>query len=797
MRAVAVNNHINEGFLLGDWHVQPLRGQVTGRDESRYLSPKAAGVLMCLAAQPGEIVSRHQLLESVWGTGRGSQEALSHAVSALRSAIDDHRENPQFIQTVPRRGYRLLVTPQPVSETVSPAADVPPEPAAGGAGFFGELKRRGVVQTGLTYLVLGWLLLQVADVVFDQLLLPRRLGTFVTVLIIAGFPMALVLAWFIDIVEGRAVLHRPDPQDVSTNTVRRGYTAILGALLLAAAGVYSYDYFIGLPGTGELDTTVAAGEISLDTPVEPNGIAILPFHNIDGSDTTRIFAEGLAEDLTDRLAKVPSLRVSSRNDSVLLPTSVASEEVRRRLRVSYYLEGSVRLLDDRMRVVIQLIDSANGFHLLSRSFDFDRREFFAIQDEITKQTVAALRPQLPPDTRVVPDAVTANENLDAYVLYRRGMDALHRPETADSIKAALGWFGRALAADPEYAAAHAGKCIAYVTGFDVVADRGYIARAEESCAAALARNPNLDIVYVALGELYERTGQYSDAEDAYQRALSIDPHNVTALTGLASIYHRNQQTELAEQKYREAIGLQPGNWRTYDALGTFLYRIGRYREAAENYRKVLSVDPENRQGYGNLGAALMMSGDFAEAVPAFMRSIEIEPQTVAYSNLGMMYYYLGQLDESVAAHEKAAALAPNDHLTWSNLGDALSFTDDTDRAKAAFQRAEKLAEDKLAVNASDADTLIELAWIKAMLGKSDEALELIGPAKRIKPGDPYIHFISGLVLVKAGKTALAYDDLEAAVEMGFPAVMLAAEPHLRSLKGDPRFAALTGPRTGN
>lgn len=786
-----MNLPLKEGFLLGELHVQPLRGQVSRGDESWHLSPKAAEVLVCLAAHPGEIVSRSQLLEAVWGSGCGSQEALSHAMSALRAAIGDPREHPRFIQTLPKRGYRLLVAPTPVRGSDRPPQDAVEDAAPPKPDFFSELKRRGVMQTGLTYLVLGWLLLQIADVTFDQLLLPRWLGTFVTVLVIAGFPIALVLDWFIDIVEGKAVLDRSRPPRTKKSAASRTYTAVVGALLLASVGVYSYDYFIGLPGSRDLDVSVTGGDMAPDTPVDPNGIAILPFLNIDGSDGTRTFAEGLAEDLINRLAKVPSLRVSARRDSFSLPSNAGSFEVRKRLGVGYYLEGSVRLLEDQMRVVIQLIDSVKGVQVLSRSFDFDRRQFFAIQDQITNLMVANLRPALPQDTRVVPDSLTENTNLDAYVLYRRGMDALHRPQTAESIKEALDWFEQSLAADPEYAAAHAGKCIAYVTGFDVATDTDFIDLAEKSCAAALTRNPNLDIVHTALGDLYLRTGQNARAESAYQEALSINANNVEALIGLATVYHRGQQPELAEQKYRQAIGLQPGNWRTYDELGTFLFELGRFPEAADNFRKILSVDPQNLQGYGKLGAALMLSGDFAGAAPAFQHSIAIEPHRDAYSNLGMMYYYLGKTDEAVAALEKAAELAPGDHLSWSNLGDALSFTDNLDRANAAFRRAEGLAESRLSVNPRDATTLIDLAWIKAMLGKTQEARELVARASGFNSDDPYVHFISGLVLVKAGEVAQAYDELEVAIQMGFPLEMLTAEPQLRQLRDDPRFIAMT------
>jgi tetratricopeptide (TPR) repeat protein len=788
-----VSEDLFQGFRLGDLLVEPLKGQVKGRHGSRHLSPKAVEVLLRLARNPGGILSRDALLDEVWGAGRGSQEALGHAISALRYALDDHPENPRYIQTLPKRGYRLLVEPVSLQHAVSPS-DEPDFPelsfsARANADFFNELKRRGVVHTGLTYVVLGWLVLQVADVTFDQLLLPRWFGTFVTLLVIAGFPIALLLAWFIQIVEGRAVLDRRRDSRTSTKVFSRPYTATLGALLLASIGVYAYDYYVGLP---ESDDAIPAADarLEIEAPIEPNSIAVLPFLNIDGSEETRIFGEGLAEDVINRLAKVPSLRVSARGDSFSLPSSASSDDVRKRLRVSYYLEGSVRLAEQQMRVIIQLIDSANGFHVLSRTFDRDRQEFFEIQDEITSLTVANLRLLLPPETQVILKASDEYPDLDAYVLYRRGMDAFHRPKTTESIDEALDWFNQALAIDPDYAAAHAGICTTYASGFSVTSNPDFIDKAEQFCAAALQRNPNLDIVHLALGDLYLHTGQDRNAESAFKRALEINVNNVPALVGLADVYYNQQQIALAEDTYRQAIGLQPGNWTTYNALGWFLHQNGRYAEAAEQFKHLVSIDTGNMQGYSNLGTSLMMSGNFADAAPAFMRSIEIEPSRNAYGSLGILYYYLGQLDEAVVALQQAVEMAPNDHLAWANLGDALSFTDNTELAQTTFRTAEKLAENRLTVNPTHAETLIDLAWIKAMLGKTQEAKEAIARARASTPGDPNVYFIGALIAVRSGEMSSAYQDLEAAIEKGYPLEMLAAEPHLRSIREDPQFLAL-------
>ena len=784
-----MNEDLLQGFRLGDLRVDPVRRLVTGPAGTRHLSPRAMEVLLRLASRPRLLWTRAELLADIWGDGRGSPESLHHAISDLRHALDDHPDRPHYIQTLPRRGYRLLVEP------VAGAGDAPglsPASRGGKRGFADAVKRSGVVETGLAYLISGWLVIQVADATFEQLMVPPRFGTLVTVLVIAGFPVALLLAWLIAVLGRRSGEGRRGPRP-TLNVAGRTATCVGGAMALAAGGVYLYDQSVGLPMVyASLQRPVA--ELASPTPIEPNSIAVLRFLNIDGSEETEIFSNGLAEDVMSRLASVPSLRVSARGDAFSLPPNASSEAVRARLRVRFYLEGSVRLKDRALRVVIHLINSENGFRVLSRTFSRDRTRFFEVQDEITNLTVATLRVALPPETQAGPGIYGERTDVDAYVLYRHGMDVLHRPITADSVEEALSWFRRSLEIDPEFAAAHAGLCSAHVEGFSVTSEPDYIAKAEDACARAIAHNPNLDVVHSALGRLYAGTGRDREAATAFNRALAINVNSVEAMSGLAQIHYRAQRLEDAEGMYRRAVGLQPGNWATHNALGWFFYQNGRYDEAAEQFRNIVSIDASNWQGYSNLGSALMLSGNFADAAPAFSRALEIEPRHDTYSNLGLLYYYLGKTSEAVAAHRQAVELAPNDHLNWANLGDALSFTPDSRAARAAFGTAERLAERKLSINPQDPGTLIDIAWIKAMLGKPEEAQRVITRARELTPGDPYVHFVGALVAIRAGKTATVYDDLEAAAAMGYPLKLLAAEPHLRSLRGQPEFEALTGER---
>ena len=779
-----------QGFYLGEFLVEPLKGQVTGRAGSTHLPPKAVEVLLCLARAPGKLVTRETLLKKAWGSGKGSPETLSHAVSEIRHALDDHPENPTFVQTLPRRGYRLVIDPELAADhSASVVLGAKGGAQPGDIGFLENLRRRGVFETALAYLIVGWLLIQVADIVFGQLHLPAWAGTFVTVLVIAGFPIAIVLSWYLEFRDGRAIVHQLSAADARRRRFSRTYMSVMGALAIAAIGVYAYDQSIGLPEAKSPEPVALARDVQLP-PIAANSFAVLPFLNLDGSHETQIFADGLVDDVITQLSRVPGLRVASRGDSFTLAPNSASQDVRDRLRVEMYLEGSVEMAANRMRVIVQMIDSSDGFHILSRKFDRTREDFFDIRDEITSLTVANIRVALPPDVRASSLKVMEDPSLNAYVLYRRGIAAARQPRTIDTISSALGWFDAALSIDPEYAAAHAGKCAVYVDGYIEVDDASFIAQAESACATALALNPNLDIVHTALGDLYRSTGQWNDAETAYQKALAIDPSSVASLTGLGTIYTRQKRPDEAEASLRKAIDIHPGDYRAYNRLGTFLYQTGRFPEAVEQYQYVVALEPDDMNGISNLGSAYMLIGNFAAGAAAYQRAIDIEPTKNAYSNLGMMHYYSGNLDAAIENLTNALELQPNDHLARSNLGDALWIAGREDEARQEFKKAETMVESALRVNPNDPFSMMDLAWIFAMLDKPDDARALMDRARGLAPDDPYTHYIDALVFLRTGDKDAALAALESAADKGYSRQLLAAEPHLADLRKDTRFSAI-------
>lgn len=745
-------------------------------------------VLVCLAQRPGELVTRDDLLDEVWGANRISQDALSHAVSEIRHALDDHHEDPCFLQTLPKRGYRLLVAPDPVAETAPSLVGGGNDGIRGGdIGLFQNLRQRGVLETGLAYLVVGWLLIQIADIVFGQLYFPQWTATFVTVLVIAGFPIALVVSWFIDIRDGRAVVDVVSPVDARRRRISRTYISVVASLAIAAVIVFVYDRSIGLP---EAEPAAASATDAYLPPIAQNSIGVLPFLALDFSEESRIFANAIAEDLIDSLSRVPGLLVASRGDSFTLSPNSPSARVRERLRVAMYVEGSIHVNNSAMRVVVQLIDSESGFHVLSRTFDRDLGDYFAMRDEITELAVANVRVALPPETRAIPASVAINPEIDIYITYRRGVDALRQADVKDRIDEALQWFDAALEVDPGYAAAHAGKCDAYVKAYLWKFDPAYIDAAEQACANALALNPNLDVVYASLGDLRTATGHLDSAENAFLDALAIDPNNVAALIGLGEVYRQLQRPNEAEASLRDAIGQHPGDWSAYNALGRFYFHSGRFAEAAEQYRIMVALDDTNVRGLTNLTAALVLAEDFEAAEPVSRRALELDPSSITYSNFGLLLYNLGRYEEAVAVHRQAVASADMDYTALANLGDALWAAGSRTQSRAVFAKAEELADAALEVNPNDGFILMDLAWIKASLGKHEQARRLIDRALQTVPDDPYVHYYNGLMLNRLGDTAGALDALGSAVDLGYSTRLLSIDPYLANLQENTKFEEL-------
>ncbi len=775
-----MDNELLDGFHLRDIRIEPLTGTVRKPDGEAHLPSRSVEVLLCLAKNPRRLIPREEILEKVWGDSQGSSEALSHAIGDIRQALGDRADDPTFVQTVPRRGYRLLAEPRPIhDEPRRRKTDVVAPP------FWEALIRHGVVQALIAYLAIGWLALQFADTTFANLNLPAWSGKFLTFAYIGGIPIVILLSWFLEIAEGRIVDDKGQHRGSLLAGLGRNYLAIVAAYVVAGVGAGVYQLLVGFEGP-TVSTPIVAAEPEPDIdeviPVRDNSVAVLRFANLDGSETTELFSAGLSEDILDRVARVPGLLVPARGDSWSLPLNATSDEVRNRLRVAYYLEGSVRMVDEKIIVVAQLIVSGDGFHLVSRTFEKEEARFSDLQREIADLVVAQLKVAMPSDVQRTAVYENDDANIDAYVEFRRGRDALDQPRRAETLAAAAEHFGNALQIDPEYAAAHAGLCVTYLERYRLEGDNSYIDDAEQACGAAVMTSPRLPAVHSATASLYLLTGRIAEAEAAYDAALELDPRNARAMLGLRRVYLRQQRYEEAEAVISRSIDIQPGNWKALNDLGELQFALGRYDDAAESFKKALYLNADNFVAIGNMGTSYMLAGKFEESIRAYKWSLSIEDDPTMLSNLGVLYYYLGEFDTSVEYHRRSVEATPKVTAAWANLGDSLTFLGRKKEAEEAYSKALALARERYTRDSTDAENLTYLAWAETMVGDPEEGLIFARRATELAPDDPYSLYYLGLVQLQAGDIEAATDAIESAIEIGYPKSLIAAEPYLEPLR---------------
>ncbi|TDJ10221.1 MAG: adenylyl cyclase, partial [Gammaproteobacteria bacterium] len=259
-------------------------------------------------------------------------------------------------------------------------------------GFFNELKRRNVVRVAVMYLVFGWVLIQLTDILFPMFGIPEWGGRLAVILLGMGFPLALIFAWVFELTpEGVKLEKNVDrSQSVTHTTARRldliTITLLVFALIvLGASNVANRNGSTGGQGGTEVEQDASAGP-------SPESIAVLPFVNMSDDPANEYFSDGLAEELLNDLARIDALRVAGRTSSFAFKGKDTDlREIGERLNVKNILEGSVHKAGNRVRITAQLINASDGYHLWSATYERELDDIFAIQQEISSSIVKALK----------------------------------------------------------------------------------------------------------------------------------------------------------------------------------------------------------------------------------------------------------------------------------------------------------------------------------------------------------------------------------------------------------------------
>jgi adenylate cyclase len=443
-------------------------------------------------------------------------------------------------------------------------------------GLLAELKRRRVFRVAGLYGVVAWIIAEVSSVVFPVLLLPEWTVSFVVILLILGFPIAMVLAWAYDI--GPQGIERTPPL-VADGAPRRVRTWVVYGLLLVLA----------MGGLGWL----LWSRLATHDPAIYESIAVLPFANLSGDPANDYFSDGMAEELLNLLAQVPGLQVAARTSSFAYKgQNVDVREIGRVLGVDAVLEGSVRRSGERVRITAQLVDANTGYHLWSQNYDRQMEDIFAVQDEISGEIVAALTGRLGARraTEGLPARSAPTDSIEAYTTYLQARHQWKR-RGAEPVRNSVELFQRALEIDPGFARAWSGLAAAWVVlpGYAGEAPEPYYTQAGDAARHALSYDPNLAEAHAVLAQIQGSENDWSGAEAGFFFAISLDPNDATTRHWYSLLLARAGRLKDALEQAQKAFELDPASPIINYNLAQQLLALGYDERAQRQMRSAIDL----------------------------------------------------------------------------------------------------------------------------------------------------------------------------------------------------------------
>jgi len=585
------------------------------------------------------------------------------------------------------------------------------------SGFFEELQRRKVYRVAAAYIIAAGFIIQIGSAVFPAWELPNWTLRLVVVLLLMGFPIALILAWAYDVT--------PQGIRVTPGSQRRRNLLMLiasGVIISAGAG------FFLLP---------RASARKID-----KSIAVLPFQSLSDEKENAYFADGIQDDILTNLSKIGELKVISRMSVMSYRGDAVrnAREIGKALGVATLLEGSVRRVGNRVRVNVQLIDANNDEHIWAEDYDRDLTDVFAIQTDLAQKIASALQAKLSPTEKARLDH-RPTQNPDAYLLFVQAHDYANRMDMFhDTSLKAVPLFEQAIKLDPNFALAFAGLSMVeswIYHSFDPTEGRRQKARLNAD--EALRLQPDLPEGHLALGFSY----YYGDRN--YERALA--------------------EFEIARQ------GL-PNDAQAYMAIGAIQRRQGKWAESTANLERAAALDPKGTNILINLASSHIALRNFETAKKILDRVMAIAPRSLEACGLKGFMAVLWKGDLSAA--EKAFSSVPPENdvsglMTW---GRAWILTLER-KFPDALELLEGFRGDTMfTTTTAPYPTAFAKGLIHLLQGDKTKARAEFEKAREISekllreaPGDAARHAVHGRILAALGQKQEAIAEGKRAVEL--------------------------------
>jgi TolB-like protein/tetratricopeptide (TPR) repeat protein len=511
--------------------------------------------------------------------------------------------------------------------------------------FFAELRRRKVYSVAVAYAVVGWILIQVATQVFPFFDIPNWGIRLIVLAIVLGFGVALVLSWFFDFTR------------------------------------------YGIIRTGDLEPAARIDVVPRASSTEKS-IAVLPFNDLSPAKDHDYFSDGIAEEILTALAKIDGLRVAARRSSFWFKGKEAElTEIAEKLNVEHVLEGTVRRDGNRVRVTAELIDAWNGFTLWSETFEREFQGIFALQDEITRSIVDALKLKLN-----VATTAPRSRSIDAYDVYLHGL-FLSDKGTEEPLRQSLEFFERALQKDPRFSRAWTGIAKSWLWLADAYVPplEGY-PKVREAALKALKIDNDEAEAHVYLAETKRILDWDLDgAEAEFNRAVEIEPNSTPSNYFIAALYAARGEREKALAYLQRTSKIDPASlWVNNFASEIYRY-FGLYDEAIAAGQRAMQLDPTFLYGEPLLAALYREMGRFDDAIALYEKAQSFTGKpgfglAITYARMNRCKEARQTLDAAVASRR----YTPGDAIAHVHV--ALQAHDDAIRelARACDERSSSL-----------------------------------------------------------------------------------------------------------
>jgi TolB-like protein/Tfp pilus assembly protein PilF len=605
------------------------------------------------------------------------------------------------------------------------------------SSFFVELKRRNVYKVAVAYAVVSWLLIQVATQVFPFFEIPNWAVRLVVLLLILGFPVALILSWVFELTpEGikreSEVAHE---QSKTRHTGRRivGLTIVVAVI---AAGLLVFQLLRSKSAVTPRQSEAATGSAGPAAEIAAKSIAVLPFDNLSDDKSNAYFAEGIQDEILTRLSKIASLKVISRTSTQKYKSSPDNlRDVGKQLGVANLLEGSVQKIANAVHVNVQLIRAATDEHLWAESYNRKLDDVFGVEGEVASAIADQLNAKLSgTEQKAVTDKPT--QNTAAYDAYLRGLSIEHNQYSYEAYQQAARNYVEAVQLDPNFAFAWARLAVLrsflYFNAVDL--NTNAAGAVKEATDRAMALAPEAGESWIAQGAYrYRVLRDFAGAVTSYKQAQTRLPNNSYLLQNLAFVQRRLGLWQDAEATFRKALELDPRDFQLLGSIGGEFYTyLRRFDEARAAMDRALEISPDSASTRASKAVTFQNEGRLDEAAQELARIPSDTMDDFVVSARINQAIYERHFDQAISVIERKLSAVPSGQpldslteLSLVQLGYCQQWTGREEDARRSFSRAIEAIKPKpdSPVQADANGTPNTLALAYAGLGEKGKALE--------------------------------------------------------------------------